>query len=138
MKIRLAKKIWKALDRNLFPNPKDYWVVKWSNTQFCQFYKGAFYDHRIAKVIIIMAKRQVRKKLHQKPLVPQPLNNKNMTNQEIEDRRKSLETHIFNLLYDFKQTTGCSVDDIILCKATYQSLQGTIKNSLAGVIVVIT
>lgn len=53
MKIRLAKKIWKASERSLFPHPKDYWANKWSNSQF---YEGATYDHRIIETERIMIK----------------------------------------------------------------------------------
>ena len=53
MKTRLAKKIWKQRDDSLFPPPNNYWANKWSNTQF---YEGAIYDHRLAKVERIMAK----------------------------------------------------------------------------------
>lgn len=53
MKTRLARKIWKARDRSLFPSPRDYWAVKWSNTQF---YENARYDHRIARCEKIMFK----------------------------------------------------------------------------------
>lgn len=53
MKIRLAKKIWKASERSLFSHPKDYWANRWSNTQF---YEGAIYDHRIVEAEKIMIK----------------------------------------------------------------------------------
>lgn len=54
MKYRLAKKIWKEADNSLFPCPKKYWQVKWSNSQF---YEGAIYDHRIIKAYNIITKR---------------------------------------------------------------------------------
>lgn len=53
MKIRLAKKIWKASERSLFPNRKDYWAIKWN---IVQFYKGVIYDHRLGKAARIMVK----------------------------------------------------------------------------------
>lgn len=53
MKLRLAKKIWKARDDSLFPKPGDYWANKWSNSQF---YEGAIYDHRLAKASRIMVR----------------------------------------------------------------------------------
>lgn len=54
MKYRLAKKIWKANENSLYPNPKHYWEVKWSNSQF---YEGAVFDHRIIKAQCLIAKR---------------------------------------------------------------------------------
>lgn len=57
MKLRLARKIWKARDDSLFPNPKDYWANRWSDSQL---YEGAKYDHRLAKASNIMVRITIK------------------------------------------------------------------------------
>lgn len=59
MKIRLAKKIYKQREESLFPNPRNYWQVKWSNSQF---YEGAIYDHRIAKAERLVLREVMKRK----------------------------------------------------------------------------